>query len=222
MCGFQQNHSSSGEDSVKKLALLGLTLALLVGGVDLAVAKGAGGTGESSSYEVLSTEEAQYLLFLREEEKLAHDVYTTLYKQWRLNIFSNIAESEQRHMDAVKALLDKYGLGDPLLAQTGQFTNQDLQAAYDALVERGFRSLMDALQVGGFIEELDIKDLQAALTTTSREDITQVYEDLMRGSRNHLRAFAGQIENRGIDYEAQILPQSEVDEIIDSPTESGK
>ena len=38
---------------------------------------------------------------------------TDLYKMWGLTIFSNIASSEQKHMDAIKTLLDRYGLDDP-------------------------------------------------------------------------------------------------------------
>ncbi len=41
----------------------------------------------------------------------------------------------------------------------------------------------------------------------------------MRGSRNHPRAFVGQIEGLGIVYEAQLMSQEEVDEIIDSAVE---
>ena len=51
---------------------------------------------------------------IREEEKLARDVYITLGEQWGLPIFASIAESEQRHMDAFGRLIDKYGLEDPV------------------------------------------------------------------------------------------------------------
>jgi len=57
----------------------------------------------------LSESEMQGLILMREEEKLARDVYTTLGEKWDLNIFINIAGSEQTHTDAVKYLLDRYG-----------------------------------------------------------------------------------------------------------------
>ena len=44
----------------------------------------------------------------------------------------------------------------------------------------------------------------------------------MSGSRNHLRAYVGQIENLGVVYEAQYLSQDEVDAIVDSPIERGR
>ena len=71
---------------------------------------------------------------MREEEKLAHDVYVTLYAQWDLPIFQNISRSEQTHTDAVKTLIDRYGLTDPASSKVGVFTNPDLQALYNDLV----------------------------------------------------------------------------------------
>jgi hypothetical protein len=63
----------------------------------------------------LSAEEAASLLFMREEEKLARDVYNTLSATWGIQSFSIIASSEQRHMDEIKVLLDRYALTDPTL-----------------------------------------------------------------------------------------------------------
>lgn len=48
-----------------------------------------------------------------QEEKPAYDVYITLYNKWQVNIFKNIAASEQTYEDAVLTLLIKYGLPDP-------------------------------------------------------------------------------------------------------------
>ncbi len=53
------------------------------------------------------------LIYTREEEKLARDTYLTLYGVWEMPVFSNIAASEQSHMDAVLRMLEKYGLEDP-------------------------------------------------------------------------------------------------------------
>lgn len=160
---------------------------------------------------MLSTSERDALLFMREEEKLARDVYLTLYSLWRLPVFSNIAASEQWHTDQVKRLLQNYGLPDPVTDErVGVFTNPELSGLYSTLVARGRNSLMDALQVGAFIEETDIADLHQAIRETSRPDIAAKYRNLMRGSHNHLRAFTGQITSRGVDYAAQALPQNEV------------
>lgn len=81
------------------------------------------------------------LLQMREEEKLARDVYTALYAQWQLPVFGNIIKSEQTHMDAVKNLLTTFGLPDPAANQpAGVFTNPELQALYDDLVAQEARA----------------------------------------------------------------------------------
>ncbi len=67
----------------------------------------------SLSYQALNSSEVQGILYMREEEKLARDVYLKLYEMWKLPIFKNIAESEQIRMDLVKALIIKYNLTDP-------------------------------------------------------------------------------------------------------------
>ncbi|WP_148882452.1 DUF2202 domain-containing protein [Thermococcus aciditolerans] len=168
-------------------------------------------------YSDLSQEEIDGLLYMVEEEKLARDVYLTLYEQWDLPVFSNIARSEQMHMDAVLSLIEKYNLTAPeTLDEVGVFQNDDLQALYDQLVEMGSVSQEDALKVGALIEETDIKDLEDWIAQTDNEDIKQVYENLMAGSENHLRAFAGQLEVMGVDYTAQVLPGEQVDEILAS------
>jgi hypothetical protein len=188
----------------------------------VAARRGGGQNNQGSgSSAVLSTPEAETLTFMREEEKLARDVYLTLYDTWEAPIFSNIASAEQTHMDALENLLNKYGLPDPILG-FGRFSNPELQALYDELVLRGQQSLLEALHVGALIEEVDIADLQEAVAQTSRPDLVQVYENLMRGSRNHLRSFVRQIENLGVVYVAQHLTQAEVDDIVNSPMERGR
>jgi hypothetical protein len=68
----------------------------------------------SLPYETLSASEVEGIMQMREEEKLARDVYLELYKTWDLPVFYNIAQSEQTHMDAVKTLIEKYNLKDPI------------------------------------------------------------------------------------------------------------
>jgi hypothetical protein len=169
----------------------------------------------------LSAEEAAGMLYMREEEKLARDVYHTFYEQWDLPIFSNIGSSEQTHTDAVKALIDKYGLEDPASSKAGTFSNAQLQALYDTLVAEGSTSLQTALEVGAAIEEIDILDLQDYLAATDNEDIQLVYENLMKGSRNHLRSFVATLARQGVDYSPRYLSQVEYDAIVSSSIERG-
>jgi hypothetical protein len=163
----------------------------------------------------LSDAEAQGILYMREEEKLARDVYTTLGAQWGLPVFQNIASSEQVHMDAIETLIDRYGLADPDAgAAVGEFANADLQELYDELVARGSGSLTEALSVGVLIEELDITDLQQRIADVTHADVTRVYENLLNGSENHLRAFVSTLGRYGEDYAPLYLDQATFDAIL--------
>ena len=170
----------------------------------------------------LTDAEKEDLLYMREEEKLARDVYIKLYEKWNVPIFSNISNSEQTHTDSVKFLIDRYGLNDAFVNEVGKFTNKDLQALYDSLIEKGNKSLEDALAVGATVEEVDIIDLKEAISNTDKADIKTVYENLMKGSRNHLRSFVSNMKSRGYSYSPQYLNQEEFDEIVNSQIETGK
>ena len=169
----------------------------------------------------LSQAEAADLRFMREEEKLARDVYLNLHEAWGLTPFANIASSEQSHMDAIFKLLRTYRLADPAAGKAiGEFADPALQTLYNTLLEKGLLSNQDALQVGGIIEETDIRDLVGAMDRTDNADIDAVYERLRCGSRNHLRAFARNLEAAtGQPYAAQVVAQNEVDAILDRPME---
>ncbi len=150
----------------------------------------------------LTNEEEAGLVYMREEEKLARDVYAALAPTATQPIFANIGASEQTHMDAVKVLLDRYGIADPAATTAmGQFVNPDLQKLYNDLVAQGGVSLEQALRVGALIEEVDIVDLDAYLQGTNEQAIKLVYDSLENGSRNHLRAFVNNLQRQGVDYQ---------------------
>ena len=170
----------------------------------------------------LSTTEASALVFMREEEKLARDVYQLLYTQWGQKVFSNIAASEQQHMDAVALLLTRYNLPDPAAATApGVFQDPHVQELFNALMAQGQTSLSAALTVGATIEDLDIQDLQTRIAATDNADIALVFNELMKGSRNHMRAFISQLTKQGVTYTPQYITQAEFDAIVNSPTETG-
>jgi hypothetical protein len=172
-------------------------------------------TVAQSSAGVLNDAETSTLIWMREEEKLARDTYITLYDRWGTRVFSNISRAEQTHMDTLLTMLKTYGIADPINDNTvGVFNDPVLAELYDDLVTSGSNSALDALYVGGFIEELDIKDLWIAIEESTHADVIAAYENLLAGSYKHLRAFVGQIEATGIEYEAQYLNQSEVDSIL--------
>lgn len=153
----------------------------------------------------LTTDEISGLLYMYEEEKLARDVYNDLYAQWGQSVFQNIASSEQMHMDAVQTLLVRYGIPVPEMA-SGSFSDPALQSLYTELMATGSKSLADALKAGVTIEEVDIVDLQTRIAQTKKTDFQQVYNSLMLGSYNHLRAYVRVVERQmGVTYQPQYL-----------------
>ncbi len=172
----------------------------------------------------LSAAEKEDLLKMRQEEKLARDVYLNLYLKWRIPIFRNISRSEQQHMRALKVLIDKYNLKDPVEEvgdEVGVFKDKEFESLYKKLTKQGERSLVDALKVGATIEDLDIKDLEDALKVTDNRDIRMAYQNLMKGSRNHMRAFVKLLRRYGADYQPKYISKSEFEKIINSPHEIG-
>ena len=174
-------------------------------------------TADASTDSGLSPDEASEIQFLHEEEKLARDVYLTLFEQWSIQAFSNIAQSEQSHMDSMLAMIEEFDLEDPVVDDSvGAFTDPSLRQAYEDLIAKGSTSALDALLVGGYIEELDIRDLREAMAETDQSVLHDTYDRLLNASYNHLRAFVRNIENRngGTKYQAQLLTQEDVDAIV--------
>ena len=161
-----------------------------------------------------SVEELAGLAYMREEEKLAHDVYIFLFEMYDMRIFDNISIGEQRHMDILLDLLKKYDVPDPALKEMGKFSNQTLQKLYDDLIALGSKSLTSALTVGATIEDVDIKDLNEYIANTKQEDIVNAYKLLNCGSGNHMRAFVRQLNNRDAKYVPQYITQEEFDGVI--------
>ena len=169
----------------------------------------------------LSSAETDGILYMREEEKLARDAYRYLDSIWDQRVFGNITESEQTHMDSMLLLVERYQLTDPVGDnEPGVFVDAELQQLYDELIAKGQASLIDALEVGAMIEEVDIVDLERdKAEVEGNDDILLVYDNLEKGSRNHLRAFVRNLESQGIVYSPQFLDRAVYDEIVNSPME---
>ncbi|NPB08686.1 MAG: DUF2202 domain-containing protein [Aquificae bacterium] len=173
----------------------------------------------SLPYEELNPQEVESILFVREEEKLARDVYGELNNLYAADtsVFGNIEPSEQTHMDMVEILIEKYSLEDPVAAtgdQRGVFLNQEIQELYSTLVNCGLQGLKQALYVGAYIEELDIIDLSLRKSQSDNQDIGYVLSFLRAGSYKHLRAFSSAIENLGENYSPQILCEEDFQRIV--------
>ena len=212
--------------------VVGVIMMAILTGVKVAYA-GTGGT-------VLDYNEQTHLAFMREEEKLARDVYIKLGDMYPEHpIFGKIDDSEQRHTDAVKAMIEKYGLQDPSTNDNvGVYTGEEygwyFTEKFEELVARASLGELEALYVGAFIEELDMMDIEqcpkvivatdngindvseCGRVYTDNADIDHLYASLLDGSDSHLEGYVKNIEKyigKG-NYQAQILPQEQVDQIL--------
>lgn len=170
----------------------------------------------------LSDIEIADIIKMREEEKLARDVYSTLGEMWGKNVFLNIQDSEDSHTSEVQQLIDRYELNDPVIDDTiGVFTSSEMNTLYDNLIAQGEKSLLDALIVGATIEDLDIYDLNEAIARTDNEDVAAVYTNLLAGSKRHIQSFVKNITKEGGEYTPHYITQAEYDEIIATEREYG-
>lgn len=182
---------------------------------------------DGSTSAELSSSEIEGLLFMREEEELARDLYMDIYfaKDSRLNTFKNISEkAETKHAEAIRQLLVEYDLEDPSTGVHNTYNDDELQDLYDDLYNIAIGSDdLAALRVGALVEETDIRDINTHKSHVSPEhqNIISTYDNLLCGSRNHLRSFVKQIENRtGQTYQTQVPElDSEVRAILSSPSE---
>lgn len=177
----------------------------------------------SMPVEEISDSELAAVTYMREEELLAHDVYVALYELYPVPVFNNISKSETIHTVAMLALLEKYALPDPAANhQQGVFEEPVLQALYDTLTAMGSASFQDALMVGATIEDLDIDDLMVDLAQhVDNTDFTYAFQQLLRGSRNHLRAFHAHLTFQGLIYTPQYISQELYDQITSSSWQVG-
>lgn len=162
-----------------------------------------GETGDCcQTMESLSEIEVAHILYMRQEEKLARDVYLALYDHYVVQdpltaqIFWNIAASEQRHMAALRRLIDCYGLEDPVSDDTvGVFPDSEdgFAEMYDDLVAQGMIGNCEAFGVGMDIENMDIMDIEEALLDVEIPKVARVLNNLLAGSYNHLEAFTGRM-----------------------------
>ena len=207
------------------LALLGTLVA--VSPVTFGQGRGHRGGSRSTSAAIISsapvgTSTAIDFVTLWEEEKLARDVYVQLAASTNLPVFSNIAQSENRHMMAVSQLVAASGINPSTLQDVpGVFANATYQQLYQSLVATGKAGLVDALLVGAKIEEMDIADLQRMISGSSDAGVRQVLNHLLQASGNHLRAFTSQLSMAGVDYSPQILSAATYQQIINANGSQG-
>jgi hypothetical protein len=169
--------------------------------------------------QTLTENEKAGILLMREEEKMARDIYQTLNEKWDQMPFVHISESEINHMARMKLLIDKYNLKDPVeknADKRGVYENKVLAQMFEELTASGKTSLEAAFRAGAKVEEVDIRDLKEAMARTSNEEIKNTYADLISASENHLRAFVRNLKRLDVIYTPVVMDKKEFDAIISS------
>ena len=172
--------------------------------------------------EHVGNREARDLLYLLEQEKLARDVYLTSFERWQLPIFRRIAGSERSHLSWARALVRRYELQDPTEGNgLGVFSDPGLTDLYQSLTVMSDDTEEGALLVAAAIEEMDIHDLGNGLERSNNLDLDTLYQNLLKGSRNHLRVFSRALADRGVAFEPNYLSPEEYQELLETPLEGG-
>ena len=171
--------------------------------------------------EQLSVTEVDDLNYLYDEERLAHDIYVELSDKWELSIFENIAKSEKMHFEHLLVIYEKYGIPVPK-NYNGFYNYPELNIMYDRFFEGGTMTLESSLTLAANFEEYDIADLERYLTHTQNVDLILVYNSLLEGSKNHLRAIHRNLKKHGFDYEPVFLEKRQFRQIIKEMNGKGR
>lgn len=140
----------------------------------------------------VTDEQKATLTAMAAEEKLAHDLYVTFAEKYDATVFSRVAQSETKHLEVVRTLLERYDITDPTVGlEAGKFPTDATQKLYDTLLAQGSVSLDAAREAARTVETTDIADLTAASEGVTAPDVIAVYANLLTASQHHLSAFGG-------------------------------
>jgi hypothetical protein len=169
--------------------------------------------------QTLTVGEQKTLLYMHEEEKLAHDIYIHAFNTYGIVAFQNIANSESQDVQAVLNLMNRYQITDPLNGNStvGEFTIPEIKDLYLQLLEKTNESKSQALLIGLLIEDLDIYDLDNGISETDNQNLISLYENLKCGSMNHMRSFEDLASLSNLIYSPIYISQVDYENIIKSP-----
>lgn len=161
---------------------------------------------------ILTQDEIDALIYMREEEKLARDIYTVLGETTPSSVFKNISRSEQTHMDAFDQLLDRYEVPDPVVDESviGTFTDPFFTNLFIELKEKGQQSDKDAFEVGAMVEDLNMANLIKYSEATDKPDLKLAYNALLTQSKNHMSGFVRQLDRLGYEFEPEYITSEQL------------
>jgi len=163
------------------------------------------------------------------EERLAYDIYTVLYKHHldegtEIKQLANIPKSEQKHVEIVQSIIQKYDINTDTLTDVvdpvadkdvafadmpkGQYDIPAIQKLYDMLYDKGIESPQAAMEVGCMVEVADIDDLDHFILQAEDSNATDIvagFNVLRDGSYKHYWAFDGGLKNMGITEGCAVL-----------------
>lgn len=171
-----------------RIAAGATVVALAISGLGLAYAQAA----PVPSAPTLDAATAKTLSFMREEERLARDLYTALEGKHGDGVrpFAHIKLSEQQHFEAVGTLLSRFGIEDPSVGlAAGDYRYDELDEMYKTLLGQGEASLAAAYQAGVTFETNDIAGLKKAIEESPEASVDDVLTNLLTASERHLAAF---------------------------------
>lgn len=134
-------------------------------------------TAQNTTTAALSEQEAADLALAIQEEYTAMNTYQAIMaKLGEIQPFSRIARSEQKHVNALIRVAERYGVEVPENA--------------GAIADIEWTTYAEACQLGVTFEQLDADLYDELLPKTTNPALVRVYTNLQRASLNkHLPAF---------------------------------
>lgn len=169
----------------------------------------------------LNADEIEFLYAVREDEKLAHDVYSVFADKYpTAPQIGRIMNAESTHMAAVDSLFKYYEIDYVPTTEVGVFASPERQEQFNTLSAQS-STLVEAFKTMAFIEEEGIAAYNAVVGDIENVNIKLVIEHLTKASGNHLKAVDRQIKSLGETYTPTVLTQEDYDAIINAPFTHG-
>lgn len=169
----------------------------------------------------LGADEIEFIYALREDEKISRDLTLVLAELYpEVQFFSRVAKAGATHIATVERLLDYYEIEYPKLSAPGMFGDESRQNHYDQLLamgeteEGGYRAIAQ-------LEEENIVAYDEVIDDIDNPNIEIVVANLLKSSKNHLRAAVRQITRVGGEYIPQLLDDATYNNIVGSTPEKG-
>lgn len=170
----------------------------------------------------LSADEIEFQFALREDEKMARDLYTVFAAKYSTAPqIDRIAAAENSHIACVEAVLDYYEISYPAMtAAAGLFEDAKRQAIYNELADKS-GTLLEVYATMAAVEEESVSAYKSVQSEITNENIALVITNMIKASSNHLKAAVCQIIAGGGTYTPLYLSAEEFGTIVNLPYQNG-